>query len=81
LGMVRDICHKDNLVTIVVIHDLNLALRFCDRFLLLQNGRVHAYGDHSVLNRNTLMDVYGVHANVVEVEGKYMVCVKEEGVR
>ena len=37
LKMVRDICHKDNKIAAVVIHDLNLALRFCDRFLLL-NG-------------------------------------------
>ena len=77
LKMVRDICHKDQITAIVVIHDLNLALRFCDRFLLLKDGQVYRYGDRSVLDSNALRQVYGVEAKVVEVEGRHMVLVEE----
>ena len=77
LKMVREICHKDNMIAVVVIHDLNLALRFCDRFLLLKDGEVYRHGDRSVLDSNALKEVYGVDAKVAEVEGRHMVLVDE----
>ena len=77
LNMVREICHKDNMIAVVVIHDLNLALRFCDHFLLMKDGQVYRYGDRSILDSTALKDVYGVDAKVVEVEGRHMVLVEE----
>ena len=77
LKIVRDICHKDNMVAVVVIHDLNLALRFCDRFLLLKDGKVYRHGDRSILDSTALKEVYGVDAKVVEIEGRHMVLVEE----
>lgn len=77
LKMVRDICHNDNMIAVVVIHDLNLALRFCDRFLLLKDGEVYRHGDRSILDSAALKDVYGVKAKVVDVEGRHMVLVEE----
>ena len=40
LDIVRDICRTSSITAVMVIHDLNLALRFWDRFLLLKDGRV-----------------------------------------
>ena len=77
LKMVREICHNDNMIAVIVIHDLNLALRFCDRFLLLKDGQVYRHGDHSILDSIALKEVYGVDAKVVEVEGRHMVLVEE----
>ena len=77
LKMVRQICHKDNIIAAVVIHDLNLALRFCDRFLLLKDGEVYRHGDRSILDRTALKEVYGVDAKVVQIEGRHMVLVEE----
>ena len=75
LQIVKDICHESGISAIVVIHDLNLALRFCDRFLLLKDGQVYRSGDSSILDRQALRDVYGVDAHVVTVEGKSIVLV------
>jgi len=77
LKMVRDICHKDQMIAVVVIHDLNLALRFCDRFLLLKDGQVYRHGDRSILDSEALKEVYGVEAKVVEMESRHMVLVDE----
>ena len=77
LSIVREICHKDNMIAVVVIHDLNLALRFCDRFLLMKDGRVYRHGDRSILDSTALKEVYGVDAKVVEIEGRHMVLVEE----
>ena len=75
LDIVRDICRTSSITAVMVIHDLNLALRFCDRFLLLKDGRVYRSGDSSILDRQALRDVYGVDAHVVTVEEKSVVLV------
>ena len=77
LKMVRQICHRDHMIAVVVIHDLNLALRFCDRFLLLKDGEVYRHGDHRILDSTALKEVYGVQAQIVEVNGRHMVLVEE----
>ncbi|MBQ7345091.1 MAG: ABC transporter ATP-binding protein [Oscillospiraceae bacterium] len=77
LRMVRDICHDDRMVAVVVIHDLNLALRFCDRFLLMKEGQVYGCGDHSILDGPALKEIYGVDARIVEIEDRRMVLVEE----
>ena len=77
LKLVRDICHKDQITAIVVIHDLNLALQFCDRFLLMKDGEVYRYGDRSILDCEALRYAYGVNAKVVQIEGRHMILVDE----
>ncbi len=48
---------------VVVLHDLTIAARFCDRLILLDHGRVSADGPpRAVLTDETLARVYGVTA-------------------
>lgn len=75
LDLVRDICRTSTITAIMVIHDLNLALQFCDQFLLLKDGQVYRSGDSSILDRQALREVYGVDAHVVTAEGKSIVLV------
>lgn len=77
LKMVRQICRNDKMIAVVVIHDLNLALRFCDRFLLMKDGQVYRCGDHTILDSEALKEVYGVTAKVVEIDNRRMVLVEE----
>ena len=50
----------------VVLHDLTLASRFCDRLILLHEGRIEADGPPAdVLTPETLAKVYGVEAVTV----------------
>ncbi|GAA0934269.1 ABC transporter ATP-binding protein [Pseudonocardia zijingensis] len=57
LGLVRAL----DLTTVVVLHDLNLAARYCDRLVLLHRGKVVAAGDPGeVLTPEVLEPVYDV---------------------
>ncbi len=75
LETVRDICKRKGITAIVVIHDLNLALRFCDKFLLLKQGQVYRCGGKEILDRQALLDVYKVNAQVAQVKGQDLVLV------
>jgi ABC-type cobalamin/Fe3+-siderophores transport system ATPase subunit len=59
--LLRDRVRRTDLTVVVVTHDLNLAGRFCDRVLLLDDGRVAASGPpNDVLQPRVLEAVYGV---------------------
>ena len=75
LQTVKDICHETGIAAIMVIHDLNLALRFCDRFLLMRDGEVFRYGDTQVIDREALWQVYGVQGETADVRGQKIVMV------
>ena len=69
LGLVSQLCRERGLTAVAVLHDLNLALRFCDRFLMLHGGSVYARGDASVVTPKAIRDVYGMEAAVRQVDG------------
>jgi len=46
---------------LVILHDLNLAARYCDRILLLEQGRCHAVAaPEQVLTPEALKAVFGI---------------------
>ncbi len=50
---------------LVILHDLNLAARYCDRILLLDNGRPHALDTpQQVLRPESLKAVFGLEVLV-----------------
>lgn len=69
LRVVRAVTREESIATIMVIHDINLALRFCDRFLLIRNGKVVAQGDRSVVTGKSLSATYDMPFKVIEADG------------
>ena len=52
---------------IVVLHDLNLAARFCDKILLLKEGNLSGFGNtKDVLTAENINDVFGINVGVFE---------------
>lgn len=59
---------------LTVLHDLNLAARFCDRIVLLAHGRIVCTGTaREVLTPENLRDVYGVSARINDANGEFSV--------
>ncbi len=60
LDLFKNLCMENNLTILVALHDLNLASQYCDRLLLLYNGRIHAQGTPSeVITTQNIKEVYG----------------------
>ncbi|MGO4296172.1 ABC transporter ATP-binding protein [Glutamicibacter sp. MCAF14] len=56
--------------TVIVLHDLNLAARYCTKLVMLDGGGVVAAGSaEQVLDPDLLLQVYGIHAEAVQVNG------------
>lgn len=57
------------LTVILSLHDVNTALRFSDRFLLLKDGKVHALATRETLSATVIEEVYGVRVLLQEIQG------------
>ncbi|MGE0221079.1 ABC transporter ATP-binding protein [Mycolicibacterium sp.] len=65
LRLLRALTHDRNLVTIIAIHDLNLASRFCDQVAVLSGGRIAEFGTTQQAYRKDLLEqVYGLPVDV-----------------
>lgn len=55
---------------LLALHDLNLAARYCDHLVVMRAGAVVAEGaPTAVLTPELLLNVYGVHAAIVQLPG------------
>ena len=63
----------------VCLHDINLALRYLDRLVLLNQGRVHAVVKPGELTPQLVREVYGVEAIITQVAGQRVVVPLEPG--
>ena len=62
----RQIAREHQISVAIIIHDLNLAIRYCDRFLFLKGSKVYAYGGMEVMTPETIEAVYGMRAQVIQ---------------
>jgi iron complex transport system ATP-binding protein len=70
LGLVSALAHDLHTTTVVVLHDLNLAARYCDDLVLLGNGGIAASGPvDDVLVPEILEPVYGIGIERLEAGG------------
>lgn len=63
------ISKNENIAVIVVIHDINLALRYCDRFMFLKDSRIFSYGGLDTMTKECLESVYNMAFDVVNYNG------------
>jgi iron complex transport system ATP-binding protein len=60
LHIVKRSVREQNIAAVVVMHDLNLALRFSDKFLLLKERTLFACGGMEIMTPENITSVYGV---------------------
>jgi len=73
MGLIRDISMIQGISTVIAIHDLNIAIRFADRFLFLKKGQVHSVSDQNTLSAEVIRQVYGVEVALTQIEGHTVV--------
>ena len=69
MQLVQNIAREKNICVICVLHDLNLAVRYCDRFLLLKDNSVYASGGQECLAPAHIEAVYDMHVHTIEYLG------------
>ena len=71
MGLARGLVHEQGMTGAAVIHDLPLALRFCDRIAVMDSGRIVAVGTPAeILDQGVLEQVFGVTIARMELNGE-----------
>lgn len=83
MDLIRSLTLQLGIATIAVMHDLNMALRFSDRFVLMQEGQVRAAGGQEVMTVENIREVYQLHVVRHELDGIPLVipCPEREPMR
>ncbi|MGM0509910.1 MAG: ABC transporter ATP-binding protein [Thermoplasmatota archaeon] len=83
MDIVNKMCKERGLSVLSIFHNLNLAARYCERMILIDEGRIHAMGKpEEVLTRSHLRAVYGIEAEVHENPrdgGLYITPIEDHG--
>lgn len=64
ISIIKRVAREQQIAAIVTMHDLNLALRFADKFLLLKDGEIFAGGGPEVIIPGNIERVYSVKVTI-----------------
>ncbi|RIY38762.1 ABC transporter ATP-binding protein [Psittacicella gerlachiana] len=67
MKLLKDLSVKLGIGIIIVIHDINLAARFCDKLVALHTGKVIFEGDaQQLMQEEVLKDIYNIDLTVID---------------
>ncbi|RKP53711.1 ABC transporter ATP-binding protein [Pararobbsia silviterrae] len=75
LELVRTLCTQRGIAAVIVLHDINMAARFCDRIVALREGKILMHGTPSeLLTEANLEAIYGLPMHVLRdpVNGRFV---------
>lgn len=77
IGAVRGLLTRTNAVAAIAIHDINLAIRTCDRLAVICDGKIIAFGSaEQVISEEIIARAYGITPRIEMCsDGKPMVIV------
>lgn len=65
LQLLHEVCRETGAIAVIAIHDINLALRFCDWIAVLSQGSLLAAGPaRETISADLLRDAFGIEARV-----------------
>lgn len=71
MKLLHDVAIGEGILVIAICHDINVAARFADRIVLLNDGAVIADGPpKDVITPDNMRIVYGIDCDVIEASGR-----------
>mgnify|MGYP001767357289 CR=1 FL=1 len=69
MKIIREVSTEQNIASIVVMHDINLALRYSDKFIILKDGEVFTTGGGEVITSEIIKETYDVDVHIEKFDG------------
>jgi iron complex transport system ATP-binding protein len=71
MEVIKRLVKENNILTVISIHDLNLAARYADWVIMINQGSIHAAGEpNKVFTAENIQQVYGVEAKTITAGNK-----------
>lgn len=67
MGLIRDLSQKKGLTVVAIIHDLNLAMDYSDKVVMMQSGRVQYFGTpKETISVQSIKNIYNLDVCMIE---------------
>jgi iron complex transport system ATP-binding protein len=64
LKLLERVVREHAIGAVMTMHNLNMALRFADKYLFLKDGQIYAAGKAKEVSAHTIEEVYGVPVEI-----------------
>ncbi len=69
LTLVQKVVKKHDVCAVMTLHDLNIALRYADKYIFLKDGRIHDAGGTGTVSAQTIEQVYDLPVEIYRKNG------------
>lgn len=69
LSLVEHIVKLRPIVAVMTSHDINLSIRYADRFVFMRDGLIYASGGKEVITAEIISAVYGINVHIGYING------------
>ncbi|MCS7215680.1 MAG: ABC transporter ATP-binding protein [Thermodesulfovibrio sp.] len=70
LNILRRLTKNLNLITLIVLHDLNLAIQFADYFIFMKSGEIHSTGPSEIIEPLLIKRIYDIDVKIIDLNGR-----------
>lgn len=65
LNLIAKLAKERNMITVIVMHDINLAARYADNIVVMDKGKLHSQGKpRKVITKEMLKDIYKIESKI-----------------
>lgn len=66
MTLIKSLSEKRQITIVMILHDLNYALKYCDHLILLSEGKVFQHGKpYEVITKEHIKEVYHIDAHII----------------
>ncbi|GKX29712.1 iron ABC transporter ATP-binding protein [Vallitalea longa] len=73
INIIKNVVKNRKISALVTIHDLNLALRLADKYILLKKGKIFAAGGIEIMTSENIESVYSVPVEIEKMNSRMVV--------
>lgn len=66
------------ITVICVLHDINFALNYSDKVILMKKGEIKAFGDKTIITEELIYEVFEQEVEFIKYKGKIIITPKEK---
>ncbi len=72
LKVLKELSHQ-GITVVIAIHDLNLALQYSDKFVLLKEGEIFATGGKEIISNKNIEKLYDIKVKIIKDDGHFII--------
>ncbi|MCR5741039.1 MAG: ABC transporter ATP-binding protein [Gammaproteobacteria bacterium] len=74
---IKELTVEHNIITLVSMHDLNLALNYGDNFVLIKDEKILNYGSKDIVTNEAIKELFNIEVNILNDGNNKIINYKE----